>query len=71
MFLPLFGECVGLSKIIGVLPDLCQCLMVQINASPYENGWIIKVEMSDKDDTNKLMDSDQYSKFCEEEDAKH
>lgn len=45
--------------------------MLQINASPYENGWIIKVEMSDKDDTNKLMDSDQYSKFCEEEDAKH
>ncbi|KAF3969735.1 hypothetical protein CMV_006504 [Castanea mollissima] len=42
-----------------------------INASPYENGWIIKVEMSDKDETNKLMDSDQYSKFCEEEDAKH
>ena len=49
----------------------CQCLMVQINASPYENGWIIKVEMSDKDETNKLMGSDQYSKFCEEEDAKH
>ncbi|KAH0943033.1 hypothetical protein HID58_002670 [Brassica napus] len=32
-----------------------------VNTSPYEEGWIIK----------KLMDSDKYSKFCEEEDAKH
>lgn len=45
--------------------------MIQVNASPYERGWIIKVEMSSKDELNNLMDSDKYSKFCEEEVAKH
>lgn len=42
-----------------------------MNTSPYEEGWIIKVELSDAGEVEKLMDSDKYSKFCEEEDAKH
>ncbi|KAL6546213.1 NAD-dependent glutamate dehydrogenase [Orobanche minor] len=42
-----------------------------VNASPYENGWIIKVEVKDAEELNTLMDADQYSKFCEEEDANH
>ena len=46
-------------------------LLIQVNASPYETGWIIKVEMSDNGELKSLMDSDQYSKFCEEEDASH
>ena len=44
---------------------------IQINSSPYKDGWIIKVEISDNGELNNLMDSDQYSKFCEEEDSKH
>ncbi|KAH7545650.1 hypothetical protein FEM48_Zijuj01G0116000 [Ziziphus jujuba var. spinosa] len=42
-----------------------------VNTSPYEDGWIIKVEMSDTGEVKNLMDSEKYSKFCEEEDAKH
>lgn len=45
--------------------------VMQINGSPYEKGWIIKVEVSDSGELKNLMDADQYSKFCEEEDAKH
>ncbi|KAK3432360.1 hypothetical protein EUGRSUZ_E04249 [Eucalyptus grandis] len=45
--------------------------VVEVNSSPYEQGWIIKVEMSDAGQLNNLMDADKYSKFCEEEDAKH
>lgn len=45
--------------------------LTQVNASPYENGWIVKVKMGDTGELNSLMDSEQYSKFCEEEDAKH
>ncbi|KAL2344700.1 hypothetical protein Fmac_005985 [Flemingia macrophylla] len=44
---------------------------MQVNSSPYENGWIIKVEMSDNGELNNLMDSEKYSKFCEEEESKH
>lgn len=47
------------------------CCNSQVNTSPYEEGWIIKVELSDAGEAEKLMDSDKYSKFCEEEDAKH
>ncbi|CAN6804673.1 unnamed protein product [Brassica oleracea] len=46
-------------------------LDLQVNTSPYEEGWIIKVELSDAGEVKKLMDSDKYSKFCEEENAKH
>lgn len=42
-----------------------------VNSSPYEKGWIIKVELNNSDELNSLMDADKYSKFCEEEDAKH
>ncbi|KAM4071424.1 hypothetical protein ACJW30_11G058300 [Castanea mollissima] len=64
VYSPVSGKVIEVNEELNSSPGL-------INASPYENGWIIKVEMSDKDETNKLMDSDQYSKFCEEEDAKH
>jgi len=41
----------------------------QVNSSPYKDGWIIKVELSDSGELNNLMDSEKYSKFCEEEDS--
>ncbi|XP_042029034.1 glycine cleavage system H protein 2, mitochondrial-like [Salvia splendens] len=42
-----------------------------VNTSPYEDGWIIKVELEDDSDLPCLMDPDRYTKFCEEEDASH
>ena len=53
------------------MKSLIFIFLIQVNASPYETGWIIKVEMSDNGELKSLMDSDQYSKFCEEEDASH
>lgn len=48
------------------------CLrLFQVNSSPYEDGWIIKVEVSDANEVKSLMEANDYSKFCEEEDAKH
>ncbi|KAA8544744.1 hypothetical protein F0562_019552 [Nyssa sinensis] len=61
---PVSGKVVEINEELSNSPGL-------VNASPYENGWIIKVEMSSTDELTSLMDSDQYSKFCEEEDAKH
>jgi glycine cleavage system H protein len=40
----------------------------QVNASPYDKGWIIKVKLSDSGELNSLMDDEKYLKFCEEED---
>ncbi|KAL8469379.1 hypothetical protein ACS0TY_032272 [Phlomoides rotata] len=40
-----------------------------INGSPYEKGWIIKVELEKVEELGCLMDSGAYTEFCEEEDA--
>ncbi|XP_057510494.1 glycine cleavage system H protein 2, mitochondrial [Actinidia eriantha] len=61
---PVSGKVVEVNAELNNSPGL-------VNASPYETGWIIKVEMSDNGELKSLMDSDQYSKFCEEEDASH
>ncbi|CAK8577387.1 unnamed protein product [Lathyrus sativus] len=64
VYSPVSGKVVQVNEELSSSPGL-------VNSSPYENGWIIKVELSDSGELNKLMDSEQYSKFCEEEDSKH
>lgn len=61
---PVSGKVIEVNEELNSSPGL-------VNGSPYEKGWIIKVEMKDKCELNSLMDSDQYYKFCEEEDSKH
>ncbi|XP_075090319.1 glycine cleavage system H protein 2, mitochondrial [Nicotiana tabacum] len=61
---PVSGKVVEVNEKLNNTPDL-------VNESPYQDGWIIKVEMNNNDELKSLMDHDQYSKFCEEEDAKH
>jgi hypothetical protein len=51
-----------------VLPDNPET----INDDPYGDGWMIRVELSDKDDLKDLMDEDEYAEYVaqqkEEED---
>ncbi|XP_015960222.1 glycine cleavage system H protein 2, mitochondrial [Arachis duranensis] len=61
---PVSGKVVEVNEELNSSPGL-------VNSSPYKDGWIIKVEVSDSGELNNLMDSKQYSKFCEEEDSKH
>ncbi|XP_043699716.1 glycine cleavage system H protein 2, mitochondrial-like [Telopea speciosissima] len=61
---PVSGKVAEVNEVLNSSPGL-------VNASPYENGWVIKVEMSNMGELDSLMDSDKYSKFCEEEDAAH
>nr|GFA13626.1 glycine cleavage system H protein 2, mitochondrial [Tanacetum cinerariifolium] len=59
---PVSGKVVEVNEELTSSPGL-------VNGSPYENGWIIKVEVSDANEVSSLMDSEQYTKFCEEEDG--
>ena len=43
-------------------------VLMWINSSPYDKGWIIKVEVSDSGELKSLMDADEYTEFCEEDD---
>jgi len=37
-----------------------------INTDPFGKAWMIKIEMNDTSELDKLMDADQYTKYCEE-----
>ncbi|KAM4088167.1 hypothetical protein ACB094_07G050700 [Castanea mollissima] len=61
---PISGKVVEVNEELNSSPGL-------INSSPYDKGWIIKVEVSNSGELNSLMDADKYTKFCEEEDGSH
>ncbi|KAL9456577.1 hypothetical protein AB3S75_005745 [Citrus x aurantiifolia] len=61
---PVSGKVVEVNEELSSSPAL-------VNSSPYKDGWIIKVETDNAGELKKLMDADQYTKFCEEEDSKH
>ena len=37
-----------------------------VNAEPYSKGWMIKMKVSDPDDLNQLLDSNQYRELIGE-----
>ncbi len=53
---PVSGTVVEVNEALDDQPEL-------INQAPYEN-WIIKVEMSDTAELEKLMDAKAYEEFC-------
>ena len=54
LFLPMSGKIVEFNESLSDAPE-------SINESPYEQGWIIKVEVSNPDEINDLLDSNDYS----------
>ena len=54
---PVSGTVVEINEALEDQPEL-------VNQDAYEN-WIIKVELSDKSDLDKLMDAATYEKFCQ------
>lgn len=36
-----------------------------INSDPFGNGWMIKVEMSDKTELDSMLEASDYSEYCE------
>ncbi len=60
LYSPVDGEIVAVNS---DLPDNLQTL----SESPFDEGWIIKVKLSDESALSKLMDFAAYSKQCAEE----
>ncbi len=59
MYSPVSGE------VIEVHTELVDKLE-QLNADPYDAGWIIRVKMSDPSELDNLLDHAAYSKMCAE-----
>ncbi len=60
VFMPAGGIVVEVNEELMDQPEL-------INEDPYGSGWLIKIEVKDKDELEKLMDSNEYESFLEEE----
>ncbi|MBP6618877.1 MAG: glycine cleavage system protein GcvH [Leadbetterella sp.] len=53
LFLPVAGKVLEVNPSLNDEPEL-------VNNSPYEGGWLIRMEVSDMSDLEKLMDADTY-----------
>ncbi len=60
MYSPVSGEVVAVNE---ALVDRLETL----NADPYNEGWIIKVKMSDPSEASKLLDYSRYEQQCSQE----
>ena len=53
LFLPVSGEIIEFNEDLEDTPE-------DVNAEPYSKGWMIKMKISNPDDLNQLLDSNQY-----------
>ena len=56
LFLPMSGKIIEFNEALNDNPEL-------VNDSPYGDGWIIKVEVSDENELEQLLDSKSYSEI--------
>jgi glycine cleavage system H protein len=60
IYAPVSGEVVSVNEELPDTPEL-------VNTSPYEDGWMIKIKVSDTAELDGLLDVDGYKAFVEEE----
>lgn len=63
LYSPVSGTVVEVNDTLVDSPEL-------INEDPYEDGWIIRIEMSNPPELDKLLSASAYAKFIEEEQEK-
>jgi len=59
LFLPVSGEIIEFNEDLEDTPE-------DVNAEPYSKGWMIKMKVSNLDDLNQLLDSNQYRELIGE-----
>ncbi|MBI4251968.1 MAG: glycine cleavage system protein GcvH [Candidatus Tectomicrobia bacterium] len=60
LFAPVTGSITEVNPQLEEEPEL-------VNSDPYEDGWMVKIEMNDPSELNDLLDADEYKTFVEEE----
>tara|TARA_E500000178_G_scaffold356024_1_gene431151 strand:+ start:931 stop:1311 length:381 start_codon:yes stop_codon:yes gene_type:complete len=59
LFLPVSGKIIEFNEDLDDTPE-------DVNAEPYSKGWMIKMKISNPDDLNQLLDSNQYRELIGE-----
>ena len=62
LFSPVSGAVVEVNDSLTDAPDL-------INENPYESGWMVKIQLSDLSEIDKLMSASEYETFVSESEA--
>lgn len=60
IYSPVAGTIVEVNGDLEDSPDM-------INASPYEAGWLFKIELRKEEDVDNLMSAEEYAELCDEE----
>ena len=60
LFAPVTGVVTEVNTTLEDEPEL-------VNSDPYEDGWMIRVEMKDESELSDLLEADSYRAFTEEE----
>jgi glycine cleavage system H protein len=58
IFSPISGKVIDVNSELDTDPGL-------VNRSPYENGWLAKIEISDSEEASNLMTAEEYQLFLE------
>ena len=60
IYAPVAGTIVEVNANLEDSPDM-------INASPYDAGWLFKIEVRKEEDVDNLMSAEEYAESCDEE----
>jgi glycine cleavage system H protein len=60
LYVPVSGEVIEVNEELGAAPE-------KINEDPYGAGWMIRIRLSNQDETADLMSAEEYSEFAKEE----
>lgn len=58
LFMPVSGKIIEFNEILEDEPEL-------VNDNPYEDGWIIKIKMSNPEEVEQLLSSEDYKNHVE------
>jgi len=56
---PVSGKVIEINQAVVDAPE-------SLNESPYEDGWLIKIQMSDESELDTLLDAAAYDQYCQE-----
>ena len=59
IYAPVSGKIIEVNEDLEDNPEL-------VNSSPYESGWLYRVELQDANEVNNLMSADEYESHIEE-----
>lgn len=60
LYAPVTGTVAEINQHLNDEPEL-------VNSDPYEDGWMLRIEMSDATEVDGLMNAEEYKTFVEEE----